>query len=326
MPFFCQVLLSGGAVAAAAIIRAAAAAGRCAVYTGGAGKQAIRTLTARREKGVDGEVEVREYLARVGFAADVAVRAVATRQADVVGRHEQLNVAFEADDGELAEGNEQLVAVVRQHKLIAAEARAQRARHIAKSTAAAVTAGFRLDHTRVEHDGVYDLYDGCRAVAVRAQLYVRAVLDIARGEDACAALAAEQHNALVKHGQTVDDTRPADRAADLALDAIEEAAVNAVQTAVELHRLDVDLDAEQVGRTRLYGCDAAGIEHILRLARQVNADVAQAFLAAAGVVDLARVYAHGLTERAAGCGCAALIVERTGAADFISHEISLRIT
>ena len=73
MPFFCQVLLSGGAVAAASIVRAAAAAGRCAVYTGGTGKQAIRTLTARREEGVDGEVEVREYLARVGFAADVAV-------------------------------------------------------------------------------------------------------------------------------------------------------------------------------------------------------------------------------------------------------------
>ena len=124
MPFFCQVLLSGGAVAAASIVRAAAAAGRCAVYTGGAGKQAIRTLTARREKGVDGEVEVREYLARVGFATDVAVRAVAARQADVVGRHEQLNVALKSDDRELTEGYEQLIAIVAEHEIVTAEARA----------------------------------------------------------------------------------------------------------------------------------------------------------------------------------------------------------
>ena len=121
---FCQVLLSGGAIAAAAIIRAAAAAGRCAVYTGGAGKQAIRTLTARREKGVDGEVEAREDLARVLLTADTAVRAVAPRQTYVVSGHEQLNVALKSDDRELTEGYEQLIAIVAEHEIVTAEARA----------------------------------------------------------------------------------------------------------------------------------------------------------------------------------------------------------
>ena len=84
--------------------------------------------------------------------------------------------------------------------------------------------------------------------------------------------------------------------------------------------------ALQCGCTRLYRNDAAGIEHILRVACQINADVTQTFLAAAGIIDLARVYAHSLTERAAGCGVAARRAERTGAADFFSHDLSLRIT
>ena len=76
------------------------------------------------KKGVDGEVEAREDLARVLFTADTAVRAVAPRQTYVVSGHEQLNVALKSDDRELTEGYEQLIAIVAEHEIITAEARA----------------------------------------------------------------------------------------------------------------------------------------------------------------------------------------------------------
>ena len=64
---------------------------------------------------------------------------------------------------------------------------------------AAVAAGFRRYHTRVQHDRINDFYDCSRLVAVRPQLHIAAVLDILRGKDARAAFTAEQYNAFVKY-------------------------------------------------------------------------------------------------------------------------------
>ena len=102
-------------IAAVRGVCTAAAAGICVctVHAVCAREKAVCTLSARREESVNGEIEVRENLAGVGLTADITVRAVAARQTDIVGRHKQLNVSFKADDGELAERYEQLVAVVR---------------------------------------------------------------------------------------------------------------------------------------------------------------------------------------------------------------------
>lgn len=112
--------LSAGIIIAAA----AAAAAAIVIYAGTAGEQTACLVALRREKGVDGEVEAREDLARVLLTADTAVRAVAPRQTYVVSGHEQLNVALEPDDRELTEGYEQLIAIVAEHEIVTAEARA----------------------------------------------------------------------------------------------------------------------------------------------------------------------------------------------------------
>lgn len=114
--------LSAGIIAAAGIVIAAAAA--IVIYAGTAGEQTACLVALRREKGVDGEVEAREDLARVLFTADTAVRAVAPRQTYVVSGHEQLDVALKPDDRELTEGYEQLIAIVAEHEIVTAEARA----------------------------------------------------------------------------------------------------------------------------------------------------------------------------------------------------------
>ena len=113
-----------GIIAAAGIVIAAAAAAAIVIYAGTAGEQTACLVALRREKGVDGEVEAREDLARVLLTADTAVRAVAPRQTYVVSGHEQLDVALEPDDRELTEGYEQLIAIVAEHEIVTAEARA----------------------------------------------------------------------------------------------------------------------------------------------------------------------------------------------------------
>ena len=116
------------AVAAAIIpattVVAAATAAAIVIYAGTAGEQTACLVALRREKGVDGEVEAREDLARILLTADTAVRAVAPRQTYVVSGHEQLNVALKSDDRELTEGYEQLIAIVAEHEIVTAEARA----------------------------------------------------------------------------------------------------------------------------------------------------------------------------------------------------------
>ena len=119
-----QIGLSAGIIAAAGIVIAAAAAAAIVIYAGTAGEQTACLVALRRKKGVDGEVEAREDLARILLTADTAVRAVAPRQTYVVSGHEQLNVALKSDDRELTEGYEQLIAIVAEHEIVTAEARA----------------------------------------------------------------------------------------------------------------------------------------------------------------------------------------------------------
>ena len=45
-------------------------------------------------------------------------------QTYVVSGHEQLDVALKSDDRELTEGYEQLIAIVAEHEIVTAEARA----------------------------------------------------------------------------------------------------------------------------------------------------------------------------------------------------------
>ena len=193
-----------------------------------------------------------------------------------------------------------------------------------QAAAAAVARGLGRYDARVEQDRVNDLNDRSRLVAVRAELNIVLILYEAGREDACAALAAEQDDALVKHRQAVNDARTADHAADLAFDAVEEADIDGIEPSVKLHALDVNLHAEQLRRARLDGCDAAGIEQFLRIPAQIDADVAQALFAPAGVIDFLGVDTDRLAETAGSCIIIVTAADRTGAADFISHVYYLQ--
>lgn len=230
----------GIVIAAAAVAIPTAAAVGITVATAAASvgitridEQPVGCILLGREKLVDRELEVGKNLTGILLPANTAVRAVAARQADVKCRHEQLDIALQADNSELAQGNEQLVAVVAQHQVIAAETRADRTRHFVQRTAAAIARGIGRNNARVQQDRVNDLNDRSRFVAVRAKLDIVFILYKAGRENARAAFAAEQDHALVKHGKPVNDARTADHAADLAFNAVEEADVNRVEASVK---------------------------------------------------------------------------------------------
>ena len=87
----------------------------------GIGEKAVTDILFGREKLVNRELKVRENLTGILLAANTAVRAVAARQTDIIRRHEQLDIAFQTDNRELAESDKQLVAIVAQYQIIAAK-------------------------------------------------------------------------------------------------------------------------------------------------------------------------------------------------------------
>lgn len=298
---------AGGVIAAPGLRRAAATTA------------AVRTIHLGREEFVDRELKVREYSAGILCFAGTAVRAVAARHADVVRWHEQLDIALQTDDRKLSQRYKQLIALVVKNDVVAAEAAAQRVRNLAQAAAAAIARCLGRHNAGIEQDRINDFDDRLRQVALGAKLNIHAVFHIAGREDAGAALAAEQDDALVKYRQSVDNARTANRAADLDFDLVEEADIYRVKTAVELHALNVDLNAKQLGAAGLDGGNTAAVEQFLTLAAQVNADVAQAFLALAGIVNFIGVNADSFAEAAGGRVIRATAADRAGATDFISH-------
>lgn len=74
--------------------------------------------------------------------------------------------------------------------------------------------------------------------------------------------------------------------------------------------------------TRLHRCNATGIDQLLRIAGEIHANVTQALLAAAGVVNLFGVDADRFAE--AACTVAVIAADRTRAANFFSHVYYLQ--
>ena len=77
-----------------------------------------------REELTHRELDLPEQLAGVLLTAVAAAVTVLLGHAVVVSGHEQLNVALKSDDRELTEGYEQLIAIVAEHEIVTAEARA----------------------------------------------------------------------------------------------------------------------------------------------------------------------------------------------------------
>lgn len=182
------------------------------------------------EELVDRELEVIENIARILLFATATCRAITFRQADVICRHKKLDVAFEADDGELTDGDVQTTHIFAQND-ICTEQLTNAIRHFRDLTAAAALET-RLYDLRVENDRVDNFDYGSRLVAALLKLNVGTTAHIARGENARAAFTAEQDDALVGDCKTFQNLRTTDGAARLYRDTIEESDINTVEASI----------------------------------------------------------------------------------------------
>ena len=210
------------------------------------------TLPLRREKFGDREFKGFKKLTGIlVFSAQAAVaRAVLIRHAEIDLWHQELDVTLQLDDRELAEGDDELVAVCAQIERLALEAAADCRGHFVDLAPAA--AGWRTD-PRFQKHGIDDFNNGARHIGLGRQLDIRRVLTEFGGENASAALAAEQDAALVVNRKTVDNGRPSNAGADLDSDPVEESDVDREKSAVELYLLDVDVDVKKLGTARFHG-------------------------------------------------------------------------
>ena len=201
-------------------------------------------ITPRREEGIDRELEAVKDLAGIfGLTASARAVAVTLGHADVIRRHQQLNIAFQTHDRELTDGNKQTVARIAQIQFFAAKALADRSRNRIDFAAAAAAIG-RLYNLCFQQDGLDGFDHRSRIVGALHILIIRCIGRIARTKDARAAFAAEQDAALVVYCQTVEQTRAANRGVGLDRDAIEETNIDRVEaTIIWTARFQLDTEA-----------------------------------------------------------------------------------
>lgn len=225
------------------------------------------------EKFVHGELDVAEDLAGVLLAAG-ATGTLLLRHAVVVGRHEELSLPLQADDGELAQGDIDPLVLPAEAQ-IAAKAGADTGRDLGELA----VAGAALAHVHQLHaqdDWIYRFYHGSGEIALAHVLLVQAAEAGLGAEDLGVPLAAEEDDPLVKDAQAADLHRPGRPHKGVGGDPVEVADIHRVEAAVEAYRLHVDVNIEQFRRP---GLDADGpLNGALRVLGRVEPKVLNAVL------------------------------------------------
>ena len=110
-----------------------------------------------REELVDGELDMAEDLAGIILAAAAVAGALLFRHTIVVDRNEKLGIALQADEGELAKGDIEPLALAAEAQL-AAEAGADAGRHVGE-LAVAGTALAGIYQLQAKDQGINGLHD-----------------------------------------------------------------------------------------------------------------------------------------------------------------------
>ena len=202
-----------------------------------------------REELAHRELDLPEQLAGVLLAAVAAAVAVLLRHAVVVGRHEQLGVPLQADDGKLAQGNKQAMHIAAGDQLLR-EAGAHRGRNLA--AVVVVMALAYLHQLHPQDDGIHRLHHGGGSSGSGQALDVTAAVLSGGGEHLGAAFAAKEDHPLVKHRQTGDLHGAGGAHKGVGGNAVEVPHIHGVEPPVEGDRLHIDVRVQQLGATRLH--------------------------------------------------------------------------
>lgn len=138
------------------------------------------------------------------------------------------------------------------------------------------------------------LHNSGRQVALADVLLVQRLKGGFRAENLGVTLAAEENDALVKNGKAADLHRTGGAHKGIRGYAVEIADVYSIEAAVKADWLHIDVHVQQL---RGSGLDADGaVNGALRALRGVEAKIFDTVLIAAAIINLFRVYAHGLPD------------------------------
>ena len=242
------------------------------------------------EELIHGEFDVAENLTGVILAA--AAGALLVGHAVIIHRHQKLSLALQANDGELTQGDIDPLAFAAEAQ-VAAEAGADAGRDLGE-LAVTGTALADVHQLHIEHDGIYGLHNSGRQVALADVLLVQRLKGGFRAENLGVTLAAEENDALVKNGKAADLHRTGGAHKGIRGYAVEIADVYSIEAAVKADWFHIDVHVQQL---RGSGLDADGaVNGALRALRGVEAKIFDTVLITAAIINLFRVYAHGLPD------------------------------
>ena len=137
-----------------------------------------------------------------------------------------------------------------------------------------------------------DLHNGGGAVGGEPGQAVRPVDAGVAGEDVGPAVLSAEHSPLGKGGQTAQRHRPGGADGGIGQDPVEEGDVHTVVMPVKGYRLHINVGIHQLG---LADPDIrSSIQKLLRGAGQINSQILDAILVAAGIGDFSHVNGHGV--------------------------------
>ena len=246
-----------------------------------------------------------EDLAGIVLAA--AAGALLLRHTVVIYRHQELGVPLQTDDRELAQGNIDPLSVIAEAQ-VAAEAGANARRDFGQFTVAGAALA-DVHQLHIEHDGVYRLHHGGGQVGFADVLLIHPLKRHLGGEHLGGALAAEENHPLVKDTQAADLHRPGSADERVRSHAVVVADIHSVEAPVKADGFHINVHVQQLRLARL---DADGaVDHRLAVLGGVKAQILDTILVFARIIDLLRVYAHGLADTGS-------ILHRTGH-DLLRH-------
>ncbi len=246
-----------------------------------------RLSGTRRKELVGGEVKAVKELAGVVGGGD----AFFLREAEVVGRHEHLDVALELDDGKNAERDVDVVGGVEELEL-AAKPSANALRDMAIQAAAIIAFATNLCG---QANWLSDLHSGLGKISKRCRVEVQVVVALAGVKNLDFAVAAEENDLLCEDRQAIHADRAGRRRhKHIEVDLEEECHVDRVKALIEGDGLEVDVDRENIRGFNSHR--ASLIYDMLAGLGEVDAQIIEAILIGARVVDAKGIDANRFLE------------------------------
>lgn len=241
------------------------------------------------EELADGEFDLTEDFAGIFGGALLSAGAFFFGHTVVVRGHQQVGIALQADDGELAKRNEKPSLISAEDQVIT-QGLSNGGGDLCDAAIAGTAVAY-VDQLQTQDNGINGFKLSGRQSLNRDE---GSGCIFPGGKDLGTALAAKQDGALVKDRQTTNLYGAGGTGKSIGGDAVEVAYVNGKESSIKVNGLYVDVGTKQLCVARFDRHRA--VKDFLRSFGGVDAKIFNAVFGLAGIENLLCVYAHGFPD------------------------------